>query len=179
MLKDKFKVSGWWAAAPLIILCSMGIVTELRLVILPLSSSFSSSSFLLPLPPGVQHRAWGASQGSAELVHPWSSSESQNPQWQCWNSCTSLCWILPSVSYAWWFSYVWMCLHQNHVLLVQARDGKCPWTKLCSGSIFFSRHAKMNFTKNPDKYLKYSPDSLDSKLRSFFDGGVWIWSVEN
>jgi len=38
--------------------------------------------------------------------------------------------------------------------------------------IFFSRHAKMNFTKNPDKYLKYSPDSLDSKLRSFFDGGV-------
>lgn len=37
---------------------------------------------------------------------------------------------------------------------------------------FFSRHAKMNFTKNPDKYLKYSPDSLDSKLRSFFDGGV-------
>lgn len=137
MLKDKFKVSGWWAAAPLIILCSMGIVTELRLVILPLSSSFSSSSFLLPLPPGVQHRAWGASQGSAELVHPWSSSESQNPQWQCWNSCTSLCWILPSVSYAWWFSYVWMCLHQNHVLLVQARDRKCPWTKLCSGSIFF------------------------------------------
>lgn len=109
---------------------------------LPPSSSFSSSSFLflliflLPLPQGVQHGAWGASQGSAELVHPWSSSESQNPRWQCWNSCTSLCWILPSVSYA-WFSYVWMCLHQNHVLLIQARDGKCPWTKLCSGSIFF------------------------------------------
>lgn len=64
-------------------------------------------------------------------------------------------------------------------IIIQARDGKCPWTKLCSDSIFFSRHAKMNFTKNPDKYLKYSPDSLDSKLRSFFDGGVWIWSVEN
>jgi len=37
---------------------------------------------------------------------------------------------------------------------------------------FYRVHAKMNFTKNPDKYLKYSPDSLDSKLRSFFDGGV-------
>lgn len=146
---------------------------------LPPSSSFSSSSFLFlliflfPLPQGVQHWAWGASQGSAELVHPWSSSESQNPRWQCWNSCTSLCWILPSVSYA-WFSYV-----PPSESLFKLEMGNAHEQSYVLVQFFFSRHAKMNFTKNPDKYLKYSPDSLDSKLRSFFDGGVWIWSVEN
>ena len=36
----------------------------------------------------------------------------------------------------------------------------------------FHRYAKKNFTKNPDKYLKHSPDDLERTLRSFFDGGV-------
>ena len=36
----------------------------------------------------------------------------------------------------------------------------------------FHRYAKKNFTKNPDKYLKYSPNDLERTLQSFFDGGV-------
>ena len=30
----------------------------------------------------------------------------------------------------------------------------------------------MNFTKNADKYLKYTPETLEDTLRSFFDNGA-------
>ena len=31
-------------------------------------------------------------------------------------------------------------------------------------------HLTVNFTKNPDKYIKYKPDELKSTLNTFFDG---------
>ena len=34
------------------------------------------------------------------------------------------------------------------------------------------RYSKMNFTKNPEKYLKHTPETLEDTLRSVFDGGA-------
>ena len=33
-------------------------------------------------------------------------------------------------------------------------------------------YSRRNFTKNPEKYLKYTPDTLEDCLKSFFDGGA-------
>ena len=30
----------------------------------------------------------------------------------------------------------------------------------------------MPFTKNPEKYLKYTPEALEEMLETFFDGGA-------
>ena len=59
----------------------------------------------------------------------------------------------------------YMCLNtavQQRVLPPVSADIVC----------LFHRYAKRNFTKNPDKYLKYSPNDLERTLQSFFDGGV-------
>lgn len=34
------------------------------------------------------------------------------------------------------------------------------------------RYSGVNFTKNPDKYLKYRPEDVEAKLNSFFDQGA-------
>lgn len=51
-------------------------------------------------------------------------------------------------------------------------------------SLYHYRYATLNFTKNPDKYLKYTPDALQDLLLTFFDGGaLWyqnfLWSLSN
>ena len=30
----------------------------------------------------------------------------------------------------------------------------------------------LNFTKNPEKYLKYTPEMLEDTMEKFFDGGM-------
>lgn len=37
---------------------------------------------------------------------------------------------------------------------------------------FYEMYASLNFTKNPEKYLKYTPNSLNEVLLTFFDGGA-------
>lgn len=39
-------------------------------------------------------------------------------------------------------------------------------------TIFHERYGSRNFTKNPEKYLKYTPDTLNNLLLTFFDGGA-------
>ena len=34
------------------------------------------------------------------------------------------------------------------------------------------RYGSLNFTKNPEKYVKYTPETLELHLKSFFDGGA-------
>ena len=34
------------------------------------------------------------------------------------------------------------------------------------------RYSAMSFTKNPEKYLKYTPEALEETLETFFDGGA-------
>ena len=38
--------------------------------------------------------------------------------------------------------------------------------------LYYCRYAPLQFTKNPEKYLKYDPEHLENCLRSFFDGGA-------
>ena len=33
-------------------------------------------------------------------------------------------------------------------------------------------YSEMSFTKNPEKYLKFTPESLEETLETFFDGGA-------
>jgi hypothetical protein len=38
--------------------------------------------------------------------------------------------------------------------------------------IHYCRYGALNFTKNPEKYLKHTPESLNELLLKFFDGGA-------
>lgn len=38
--------------------------------------------------------------------------------------------------------------------------------------VLYLRYGSLSFTKNPEKYIKYSPDTLELHLKSFFDGGA-------
>lgn len=35
--------------------------------------------------------------------------------------------------------------------------------------VFFCRYASLNFTKNPEKYVKFTAEQVSSKIDSFFD----------
>lgn len=147
MLKDKFKVSGWWAAAPLFILCSMGIVAELRLCHppsllllifllpppshLPPSSSFSSSSSLFLKGFNTELEELHKVQQNWSIPDPHLRARIRGDNVEI---------VAPVYAE---FYRVWV-MHGSRMsecasirIIIQARDGKCPWTKVCSGSIFF------------------------------------------
>jgi exocyst complex protein 7 len=35
--------------------------------------------------------------------------------------------------------------------------------------IFLDKYKRMNFTRNPDKYIKYSVEDVESMINRFFD----------
>ena len=37
-------------------------------------------------------------------------------------------------------------------------------------TIFYNKYRKTSFTKNPAKYIKYTPEQVSSAIRTFFDG---------
>ena len=42
----------------------------------------------------------------------------------------------------------------------------------CNDNDLPCRYSDMAFTKNPEKYLKYTPQTLEETLEEFFDGGA-------
>ena len=49
--------------------------------------------------------------------------------------------------------------------------------KFCS-VIFFSRYSSLQFTKNPEKYIKYTVEEVEAMLKSFFDVSAWwLWWI--
>jgi exocyst complex protein 7 len=40
-------------------------------------------------------------------------------------------------------------------------------------SSFHSKYLKISFSKNPDKYIRYSPEEVASILEKFFDPTAW------
>lgn len=43
---------------------------------------------------------------------------------------------------------------------------------ICTIVYLFYSYSTVNFTKNPDKYIKFSPDEVETKLMLFFDQGA-------
>lgn len=44
--------------------------------------------------------------------------------------------------------------------------------------LLFSRYSSLQFTKNPEKYIKYTVEEVDAMLKSFFDVSAWwLWWI--
>ena len=41
-----------------------------------------------------------------------------------------------------------------------------------ASSSFPHSYSEISFTKNPEKYLKFTPEALEEMLETFFDGGA-------
>lgn len=44
--------------------------------------------------------------------------------------------------------------------------------------LLFSRYSSLQFTKNPEKYIKYTVEEVEAMLKSFFDVSAWwLWWI--